>query len=408
MLDPIVAFFTRIFQWIGRGIGLLIGVLMWPFLWLGRWYLQKGWILKAVVGTALVVLAGLYVYFIYATQRWTDFDPDYVAKYNFEQRRRSAGEQAATPPPPSPEAATTQSPATYPAATIGTGPSVADQPAQAAQTGAAARSCGRSAIAEVAADLVDFNVNRNPWVSSMILYKMGLFGLSWDKTPFLDNKASFQRGVHEAIRRTTTELADNLGRVRGTSQIDSNLQSARGNAQFDEYTWYVGLNPPGPKTPTPAYYREIVRDLRNFDDRLARCEAVFDARADNLIQYLDRIASALGDTSAILRERSENYNRGFFDVRADDRFWFAYGQLYAYYGLMSAAHADFEDVIRERNIDTLWNAMEDQFRSALKIRPWIIANSAEDGLFATHLATMGFYVLRVRSNLTEIQGVLQR
>ena len=27
MLDPIVNFFTRIFQWIGRGIGLLIGVL---------------------------------------------------------------------------------------------------------------------------------------------------------------------------------------------------------------------------------------------------------------------------------------------------------------------------------------------------------------------------------------------
>ena len=75
---------------------------------------------------------------------------------------------------------------------------------------------------------------------------------------------------------------------------------------------------------------------------------------------------------------------------------------------MSAAHADFEDVIRERNIDTLWNAMEGQFQSALKIRPWIIANSAEDGLFATHLATMGFYVLRVRSNLVEVQSVLQR
>ncbi|MCR5855641.1 DUF2333 family protein [Mesorhizobium sp. J428] len=408
MLDPIVAFVTMVFQWIGRAIGLLIGVLMWPFLWFGRWYLQKGWILKAGLGGAILLLAALYVYFIYSTQRWTDFDPDYVAKYNFEQRRRSAGEQAAMPPQPSPAMATVEAPVTYPTATANTGPSVADAPAAAAVAPASGRSCGRSAIAEVAADLTDFNVNRNPWISSMILYKLGLFGLSWDKTPFLDNKASFQRGIHEAIRRTATELADNLGRVRGTSQIDANLQSARGNAQFDEYTWYVGLNPPGPKTPTPAYYREIVRDLRAFDDRLARCEAVFDARADNLIQYLDRIASALGDTSAILRERSENYNRGFFDTRADDRFWFAYGQLYAYYGLMTASHADFEDVIRERNLDNLWNAMEAQFRSALKIRPWIIVNSSEDGLFATHLATMGFYVLRVRSNLIEVQAVLQR
>ena len=390
MLDPIVAFFTWLFQQIGRGIGLAVGILLWPFLWAGRWYVQKGWVLKAVLGSAVAILAALYIYFVFTTQRWTDFNPDYVANYNFEVRRRSAGEQGA-PATPAPAATTTTTPSAAPATTT-----------------TAAKTCGRSAIAEVAADLTDFNVNRNPWISSMILYKVGLFGLSWDRTPFLDNKASFQRGIHEAIRRTTTELADNLGRVRGTSQIDSNLQSARGNAQFDEYTWYVGLNPPGPKTPTPSYYREIVLDLRAFDDRLSRCEAVFDARADNLIQYLDRIASALGDTSAILRERSENYNRGFFDTRADDRFWFAYGQLYAYYGLMSASHADFEDVIRERNLDSLWNAMEGQFRSALKIRPWIIANSSEDGMFATHLATMGFYVLRVRSNLVEITSVLTR
>ena len=66
------------------------------------------------------------------------------------------------------------------------------------------------------------------------LYKLGLFGLDWDRTPFFDNKAAFQRGVHQAIRRTSIELVDTLGRVRGTSQIDADLQSARGNLQFDE------------------------------------------------------------------------------------------------------------------------------------------------------------------------------
>jgi len=393
MLDPIVSFFTRIFEWIGRAIGWLIGLLLWPFVWFGRWYAQKGWTIKLVFGAGIAVLAGLYLFFLYTTQFWTNFNPDYVDTYDHEARLRSAGEQVMVTPAPAPatnNAATTAAPAA---------PAVSPQPQ---------RTCGQSLVATVAADLTDFNVNQNRWISSMILYKVGLFGLSWDQTPWMDNKASFQRGIHEAIRRTTIELADNLGRVRGTSQIDPNLQSARGNAQFDEYTWYVGLNPPGLKTPTPAYYRQVVKDLRAFNERLARCDAVFDARADNLMQYLDRIASALGDTSAILRERSENYNNGFFDTRADDRFWFAYGQLYAYYGLMAGAHADFEDVLRERNIDTLWRAMEDQFRSALKIRPWIIANSREDGLFATHLATMGFYVLRVRSNLGEIQAVLQR
>lgn len=372
MLDPIVNFFTRIFQWIGRGIGLVIGVILWPFLWAGRWYTQRGWILKAAVGLALLVLLGLYANFFYATQWWNNFNPNYPDTYTFEKRNVSAGEQVAA----------------------GAGTDTA-------------KTCGNSGIAQIAADLTDFNVNQNAWISSMILYKLGLFGIDWDHTPWMDNKASFQRGINQAVRRTATELADNLGRVRTTSQIDSDLQNARGNLQFDEETWYFGLNPFGPKTPTPSYYRDAVRMLRSFNARLATCQATFDARADNLKQYIDRISSDIGSTSAILKERAENHNNGWFDFRADDRYWFAYGQLYGYYGLMKGAQADFEDVIKEKHLQNLWDTMDSQFVSALRIQPFIIANGREDGwLLPTHLTTMGFYVLRVRSNMVEISNVL--
>lgn len=371
MLEPIVNFVTRIFQWIGRGIGWILSLLLWPFLWLGRWYVARGWILRSVVGIFLVLLVALYGYFIYATQAWTGFNPDYIDTYRYEARNVSAGEQVT--------------------ASGGTDTS---------------RTCGRSAIADVAADLTNYNVNENAWISSMILYKLGFFGIDWDHTPFLDNKASFQRGINQAVRRTTTELADNLGRVRTTSQIDGDLQDARGNMQFDEETWYFGLNPFGPKTPTPSYYRDAITKLRSFNDRLQNCQAVFDARSDNLKNYLDRIASDIGSTSALLKDRAENYNAGFFDLRADDRFWFAYGQLYAYYGFIKAAEADFEDVIKQRNLASLWQTMDAQFASALKVQPMIIANSREAGLFASHLTTMGFYILRVRSNMVEISNVL--
>ncbi len=264
-------------------------------------------------------------------------------------------------------------------------------------------------IVSATADLVDFNVNQNAWISSMILYKLGLFGLDWDNTPFFDNKASFQRGVNQAVRRTTIELVDTLGRVRGTSQIDADLQSARGNLQFDEYTWYFGVSPFGPKTPTPSFYRAATRNLQAFNDRLEKCQAVFDARADNLLQFIDRVANDIGGTSAVLRDRSEKYDSGWFDTRADDRFWFAYGQLYGYYGILTAAREDFQDVIKQRGLEQLWSALEDQLRAALNIQPFIISNGSESGwLMPSHLATMGFYVLRVRSNLIEIRLVLDR
>jgi len=374
MLDPIVNFFTGVFHAIGRGIGLVIAWMLWPFMALGRWYARRGWLLKGPIGILLVGLVALYAYFIWNTQVWTGFDPDYVQAYNLSNRNVSAGEQLVSP-----------------------------------QAANAPRSCGRSGVADVTIDLIDMNVNENAWISSMLLYKLGLFGMDWDSTPFLDNKASFQRGVNQAIRRTTVELVDTLGRIRGTSQIDQNLQDARGNMQFDEETWYFGLNPFGPKTPTPSFYRSAMRDLRSFNERLANCEAVFDARADNLIVFLDRIANDIGSTSAILRERSESYNYGWFDTRADDRFWFAFGQLYGYYGIIHAAGADFEDVIKQRSVGPLWEQTEQQFRAALRIQPFIISNGNEAGwIMPTHLATMGFYVLRVRSNLIELRSVLDR
>jgi hypothetical protein len=374
VLNPIIEFVTRIFQWIGRAVGMLIAWLCWPFMLAGRWYTRSGWIVRIVVGLVILVLIGLYANFFWQTQRWTNFDPDYALKYGLKDRQLSAGE-----------------------------------PAPAPASGATQKTCARSAIADVTADLVDFNVNQNQWISSMILYKLGFFGLDWDRTPFFDNKASFQRGINQAVRRTSVELVDTLGRVRGTSQVDSDLQDARGALQFDEYTWYLGWNPPGPKTPTPSYYRTAIKKLRAFNDRLAACQTTFDARADNLIQFVDRIANDIGSTSAILKDRAENHNNGWFDTRADDRFWFAYGQLYGYYGMLTAAEADFDDVIKEKKLTTLWDDMEGQLRSALRIQPFIVANGREDGwIVPSHLTTMGFYILRVRSNLVDIKAVLQQ
>lgn len=379
MLDPIVAFFARMLQAIRRGFGLFFVWATWPFLAAHGWYRQRNWIIKVPVAIVLLLLVCLYGYFIVHTQSWTGFNTHYIDAYKLADRK-TAGQDLAPVP-------------------VATG----SQPT----TPVAAKRCETSAIVDVTADLVDFNVNRNAWISSMLLFKLGFFGLSWDDTPFLDNKASFQRGVNQAVRRTSIELVDSLGRVRGTSGINSDLQSARGNLQFDESSWYFGFQPFGPKTPTPSYYRAAINSLRKFNVDLGACNATFDGRADNLIEFIDRISNDLGSTSDVLAERSENHNFGWFDTRADDRFWFAYGQLYGYYGILSAAGADFSKVIAERNVGVLWGDTMKQFQAALRIQPFIVSNGREDGLIMpSHLATMGFYILRVRSNLVETRAVL--
>lgn len=373
MLDPIVNFFTWVFQMIGRGVGFVIGIILWPFMWAGRWYVRRGWILKAILGVILLGIVVLYARFFWATQFWTNFNPDYADAYTFG--------------PPA-----------------GGGEQVTDQGSE-----GQVKTCTTSGIVQVNADLIDFNVNQNSWISSTLTYKMGLFGMEWDRTPWFDNKASFQRGVHQAVRRTAVELVDTLGRVRGTSQIDQNLQDARGAVEFDEETWYFGLRPFGPKTPSPSFYRTAISAFKTFNERLLKCEVVFNARADNLARFVDRIAGDLGSTAEIIGSQVQSSNNGWFDPRADDRFWFAYGQLYGYYGLLRATRSDFKAVIDTRGLGPLWDRLDQQFKQALRVQPFIISNGREDAwIMPSHLTTMGFYLLGVRSNLVEIRSVLDR
>lgn len=372
MLDPIIAFFERIFRAVGRGLGLLVAWLLWPFMAVHGWYRGRSWLIRAPIALFLVLLVGLYSYFLWQTQVWTNFDPNFVDRYKLEERNLSAG---------------------------------VELPAAAG----AARTCQRSAVVDVTAGLIDDNVNQNAWISSMLLYKLGFFGIDWDHTPFLDNKASFQRGVNEAVRRTTVELVDTLVRMRGTSAINNNLQSARSKMQYDEGNWYFGLSPFGFLQATPSQYRAAIADLKKFNAELESCSAAFDTRADNLLVFVDRVANSIGGTSAILKERAEQHANGWFDTRADDRFWFAYGQLYGYYAILSAVRADFDQVLSERNLKPIWNETLKQFQSALNVQPAIISNGREDGwIMPNHLSTMGFYILRVRSNLVEIRSVIDR
>ena len=374
MLDPIIEWFGRLFASLGRGLGMVVAALAWPFLALMRWYRRRGGLLRVVVAAALALFLAANLYFMWQTQVWSGFDPAYADAYAVPRPGVSAGEQVA----PEGDATT-------------------------------ARTCAPSRIVEATGDLIDFSVDENAWVPSMLMYKLGLLGLDWENTPFFDNKASFQRGVLSVLRRTTLELRDVLGRERGTSAVDTDLQNAAGQMNFDDETWYFGLDPFGPKTPTPSFYRQGARYLASFNARLGSCDATFDPRADNLVDLLDRIAKDIGDTSQSIRRRAELSDAGWLDVRADNEFWNSLGKLYGYYGIVRAARADFADVIETRQLAGLWDRLEEQMRTALDLSPLVVSNGDEDGfVMPTHLTTMGFYVLRVRENMVEIRSVLDR
>lgn len=290
------------------------------------------------------------------------------------------------------------------------------------------RTCDRSQIVDMQIVLIDFLVNQNAWVAALPQYKLGFFGIRWEATPFLDNKESFQHGVLYAVRRTAVELSDVIGRARGTSEADRDLQNARGSLQYDSEVWWINpLDPDrpfGPVTPSANVYRNAIGLYERYNDRLARCEAVLDARADNLRSFLERITNDLGSTADGLAKRSigsrydpvlnrfvsgEGNDRGWFDFRADNYFYEALGLMYAYHGILKAARIDFRDVIETRRLNDVWNRMERNVAEAAALAPLIVANGRRDGfLVPDHLAVMSENVLRARATMSEIADILER
>jgi hypothetical protein len=224
----------------------------------------------------------------------------------------------------------------------------------------------------------------------------------------LDNMPNFQRGIMAALGRFSTEMMDQVGRTRGSSQTDRDLEQARGflNEQPNIWLWQPSVSLM-PATTSAQKYRAGRDRLIAYNKRVAAGQAVFERRADNLQGVLDRIANDVGSDSAVIDQHIIEKAGDLFDTKADDIFYFNKGRLYAYYLLLRELGVDFKNVIRDRDLTNAWNGTVESFRVASQLDPWIVWNGYPDGLLIpNHLAAQGFYLLRARVQLREISNIL--
>jgi hypothetical protein len=231
----------------------------------------------------------------------------------------------------------------------------------------------------------------------------------WMPAAALDNMPNYQMGILYAVSRFAVELGDYLGRVRGSSAIDPNLDLAAGLFKYDGTTWYWGQGNILPMPTAESRYREAVAALDRYNKSVAAGKSTYDRRADNLISFLDRVAADLGSASAMLNTRADESDAGFFDRQADDLFYEVKGRLYAYYMILHDIGVDFDQVIREKQVNAIWTNMLASLRTAAEMDPLVIANGAQDSMLVpSHLSSLGFYLLRARTQIREATDALQK
>ena len=161
-----------------------------------------------------------------------------------------------------------------------------------------------------------------------------------------------------------------------------------------------------PVASAESQYRKARRSLLSYNERLARGDATFEKRGDNLMATLDRIALDLGSSSAVLADQIDGSGY-FIDTEADDTFYNVKGQVYAYYVLLTALGKDFEKLIAERELNSAWLQMLDSMRKAALLQPAFIVNGSPDSqIMPSHLAAQGFDLLRARTQMREITNIL--
>lgn len=258
---------------------------------------------------------------------------------------------------------------------------------------------GESRTVAIMAALIDRETVQHRWTPND-----PFFIPSW----MLDNMPNYQTGMVAAMARIAVELTDHIGRARGTSQADQDLERAAGNLKYapDVWIWDPSISI-WPTATSEQQYQAGMRSLIAYNKRLGQAQAVFERRADNLQAALERIASDTGSMSATVDDHITQHAGSIFDFKVDDIFYANKGRIYVYYLVLRELGHDYEAVIRERNMATVWNQMVDSFRTASQLEPLVVMNGRPDSqVIPSHLAAQGFYLMRARFQLYEAINIL--
>jgi hypothetical protein len=260
---------------------------------------------------------------------------------------------------------------------------------------------GGSRAVAMAATLIERETITHRWTANDPFFLPG-----W----WLDNMPEFQTGMIEALGRFTTEMMDQIGRNRGSSQADPDLSKAVDLLKSSPDVWLFDFATSwAPTTSSDAKYRSAAKALRQYNQRLSQGQALFERRGDNLIALLERITSDLGSASAILDRQIIEGSDMFIDRRADNIFYGVKGRLYGYYLILRELGVDYQQLLRDREAFNAWTQMLESLHEASLLNPLIVMNGSTESLFvANHLTTQGFYLLRARTQVREVSEILIR
>jgi Uncharacterized protein conserved in bacteria (DUF2333) len=227
-------------------------------------------------------------------------------------------------------------------------------------------------------------------------------------TQMMDNMPNYQIGILKTVRQTALELKDHVARLRGAGGTDKDLEEAYQSLNFPPDKWFINTSAPFVSSSSGNNYDRAVASLRKYNARVASGQALYERRSDTLSATLDRIALSLGNASNSLDQQAEAGQKKWIDLKADDVFYDTRGQAYAASLVLAALRNDYSDLVAARQLNKLWDDMQQDLRELVMIDPLIVTNGKAGGLVPNDLQAQNAKLGQVRSRLREITSILQQ
>ncbi len=238
-------------------------------------------------------------------------------------------------------------------------------------------------------------------VSKPIRYELEERFYGWrpnDLIRFTDNVNNFQRGVLEVTRRAVVKLAERISRTGSTDILDKNLEPAMNWFMVSgESFWFPAAE---------NKYKDGLKELAAYRDRLINGEADFYTRTDNLIPLFKAFADLVGSCDENLVKTKEKDGQSVSTFAADNYFYYAKGVASAMEPILRSVEIDFHDTLMTRGAITPLHHAIHACHTAANLEPLIVFEADLDGFLANHRANMAAHISHARFHLDVLVNTL--
>ena len=225
----------------------------------------------------------------------------------------------------------------------------------------------------------------------------------WGPTLMADNNASRQIGIIMAVRESSRVFKDDLTKI-SSNEYDPNLVIADTDFRNDAERWIL----PSPE----SKYADGVKHLRMYVAGLHAnppTSRPLNQRNVELITLFEAWTDLLGDAHAMLYMPNNPDGSRVHAWQDDDYFYHAQGYAHVIYYMLIAVRREYHQTQSVKPvIEQLMDETLTPLQRAATMKPVIVLDGSETGIFANHRHNLDAYISEARQKMYSIREELER